>query len=347
MTVRPEFVVGVVAVAAALASSHVRAGNLAAPPITVEVLQAIGGLPAHIAGQFRQPVMFAEASTGESIVLDRRSQAVYGVDRAKSRVSKIVQIGLDSGQILQPAVLSLASNDIFAVADAPGGYERVQYFSLSGMFVGGFHLEPRLALRLVIGPLVLNGLGSLQFNGSTFLLNRPEHGGLISELDNKGQPIRQFGLLRSTGHEADRDLHLAFNVGIPLADPTGGFYFVFQTGVPVFRKYSAQGQLVFERHIEGLELDDDIRALPATWPRRSDAGRLPIVPPLVRTAAVDAAGRLWISLVEPFTYVYDARGDKIRTVQFRGADLLAASSLFFAGPNRLLITPGCYEFRTN
>ena len=302
--------------------------------------------PAHIVGQFREPVAFAESSTGESIVLDRRSHTVFGVDRAKSRVRKILQIGLDSGQILQPAALSLASNDIFAVADAPGGYERVQYFSLSGMFVGGFHLEPRLAPRLVYGPLVLNGLGSLQFTGTTFLLNRPEHGGLISELDNQGQPIRQFGLLRPTGHEADRDLHLAFNVGIPLADPTGGFYFVFQTGVPMFRKYSAQGELVFERHIEGVELDDDIRALPTAWPRRSDTGRLPIVPPLVRTAAVDPAGRLWISLVEPFTYVYDPRGDKIRTVQFHGAKLLPASSLFFAAPDRVLVTPGCYEFRT-
>ena len=37
-----------------------------------------------------------------------------------------------------------------------------------------------------------------------------------------------FGSLRATGQEDDREVHLALNSGIPLADPTGGFFFVFQ-----------------------------------------------------------------------------------------------------------------------
>ena len=41
------------------------------------------------------------------------------------------------------------------------------------------------------------------------------------------------------------------NAGLPLVDPTGGFYYVFIAGKPMFRKYSAKGTLVFERHIEG------------------------------------------------------------------------------------------------
>jgi hypothetical protein len=45
-------------------------------------------------------------------------------------------------------------------------------------------------------------------------------------------------------------------------------------------------------------------------------------------------------------YVYDPDGDKIRVVQFYGAGLLRPTSLFFAGPGRLLVAPGCYEFRT-
>jgi hypothetical protein len=60
---------------------------------------------------------------------------------------------------------------------------------------------------------------------------------------------------------------------------------------------------------------------------------------------VDPAGRLWISFVLPYTYVYDADGEKIRTLQFRAAGVIAPSSLSFAARNRLLITPGCYEFR--
>ena len=176
--------------------------------------------------------------------------------------------------------------------------------------------------------------------------NAPESGALVTELDLDGHPIRQTGNLRPTGHEADRDVHLAMNTGLPVIDPTGGFFFVFQTGVPLFRKYDAAGALVFERHIEGVEIDGIVQTLPSVWPRREIGGDvLPIVFPLIRTAAVDATGQLWVALTLPFTYVYDTRGDKIQTVQFRGAGVLSPTSLFFASPDRLLVTPGCYEFK--
>ena len=170
---------------------------------------------------------------------------------------------------------------------------------------------------------------------------------LVSELSLYGEPRRSFGQLRPTGQEADHNLHLALNAGLPLVDPTGGFYFVFAGGVPVFRKYDSTGTLLFERHIEGRELDDYLQNLPTRWPaRRNDEGDvLPLVLPAVRVAAVDHEGRLWVSLMEPYTYVYDRSGEKIRTVQFRGADLLSPSSLFFTRDGRILVTPGCYEFR--
>ena len=66
--------------------------------------------------------------------------------------------------------------------------------------------------------------------------------------------------------------------------------------------------------------------------------------PTVRTAAVDPDGNLWVALTVPYTYVYDPDGEKLRTVQFRGADILTPTSLFFASPSVLLVTPGCYEF---
>jgi hypothetical protein len=128
-------------------------------------------------------------------------------------------------------------------------------------------------------------------------------------------------------------------------DPTGGFYFVFQTGQPVFRKYDRDGTLVFERIIQGREVDEIIAKQPTTWPRRqTEFGEQPLVTPVVRAAAVDASGRLWISFMTPFTYVFDADGDKIRTVQFRAAGVLSPSSLFFGKNGRLLLTPGLYEF---
>jgi hypothetical protein len=64
----------------------------------------------------------------------------------------------------------------------------------------------------------------------------------------------------------------------------------------------------------------------------------------VRTAAVDQSGRLWVSFVQPYTYVFDGNGEKIRTIQFRGAGIVSPSSLWFTAEGRLLVTPGCYEF---
>ena len=72
---------------------------------------------------------------------------------------------------------------------------------------------------------------------------------------------------------------------------------------------------------------------------------IPYVIPTVRAAAIDPKGQLWVSLIVPFTYVYDPDGDKIRTVQFLSAGMLAPSSLFFTRTGRLLVTPGCYEFQ--
>jgi hypothetical protein len=68
------------------------------------------------------------------------------------------------------------------------------------------------------------------------------------------------------------------------------------------------------------------------------------VTPTVRAAAVDGSGQLWISLTLPYTYVYDAQGDKVRTVQFSAAGIISPTSLFFTSTGRLLVTPGCYEF---
>jgi hypothetical protein len=54
---------------------------------------------------------------------------------------------------------------------------------------------------------------------------------------------------------------------------------------------------------------------------------------------------LWIALTSPFTYVYDSTGDKLRTIQFKGAAILTPNSLFFTKDGRVLVTPGCYEFK--
>ena len=314
------------------------------PVLPVEILRSTGGLPAHIAGSFQRPIGFQQADDGQYFVFDRRAHAVYTV--AGDTVKKIIEVGAEAGRVLDPSAFDIDPSDgTFVIGDAPFDGARLQTFTASGGRLGGFALPGRHVPRVTMDTFVLGGIGSIQFTGATILINHPEQGSLITELSFSGTPQRAIGELRATG-QTDQNIHLALNSGFPLIDPTGGFYFVFSAGVPVFRKYDGRGQLVFERHIEGPEMDDYLRTMPTTWPKRQvDKNVLPIVPAAIRTAGVDRSGRLWVALTSPFTYVYDRSGDKIRTVQFRGADLLTPNSLFFTKDGRILVTPGCYIFQ--
>ena len=313
----------------------------------VEVLQSVGGLPPEIVGVYREPAVFQQLSSGQYLVFDRRAHAVFGVDAGKTTTWKLVDIGEEPGRVLDPSAFDSEPGGSFVVADAPGGRERLQVFTSSGRQLGGFTLPGRSAPRITLDNIVLSGVGSLQYTGTSLLMSQPETGSLMTEFGLGGTPTRSLGALRRTGHETDPDLHLALNAGLPLVNPLGGFYYVFQAGIPMFRKYDREGRLLFERHVEGTELDRAIAVLPTVWPRRPGGGRerdLPLVVPMVRAAAVDAQGMLWIALVQPYTYVYDADGNKTRVVQFKGAGILSPSSLSFTASGSLLATPGCYEF---
>lgn len=314
------------------------------PRLPVEVLRSAGGLPAHIAGSFQRPIGFQQADNGQYFVFDRRAHAVYAING--ETVRKIIEVGAEAGRVLDPSAFDIDPADgTFVIGDAPFDGARIQTFTATGGRLGGFALPGRHLPRVTMEAFVLGGIGSIQFTGATILINHPEQGSLMTELRFDGTPYRTIGELRGTG-QSDPNVHLALNSGFPLIDPTGGFYFVFSAGVPVFRKYDANGRLLFERHIEGPEMDEYLRTMPTSWPKRQvEKNVLPIVPAAIRTAAVDRTGRLWVALTAPFTYLYDRSGDKIRTVQFRGADVLSPNSLFFTKDARILVTPGCYIFK--
>ena len=315
-------------------------------PSTADVLRSSGAVPAHIAGQFREPVGFQQSASGQYFVFDRRAHTVYGLDAQMSSAWTIVTIGGEDGKIIDPTAFAVEPNGTFIVADAPNNKERIQIFTAAGFRIGGFLLPGRLKQRVVIDHAVLSGIGSLQYTGTSILMSQPETGALISEYELNGGVHRTIGRLRATGHEGDPELHLALNSGLALVDPSGGFFFVFQTGEPTFRKYDANGHLVFERRVEGREIDALVADLPSAWPRRQTSeGELPLVTPTIRTAAVDPDGRLWIAFTVPYTYVFDRDGDKIRTVQLRAAGLVTPSSLFFGRNGKLLVTPGLFEFQ--
>ena len=312
-----------------------------------ETLQPVVGLPPHLVGRFGEPAGFQQSPDGQYFVFDRRGHTVSSIDAAMTAVTPLVAIGHEPGRILRPFGFDLGEGE-FAVADAPGTAERVQVFTTSGSRLSAFLLPARSDARVQFDGLVLNGASSMRFTPQrTVLLNQPETGALFSEYDIRGRALRSVGTLRPTRHDGDEQLRLAFNAGLPVPIPGGGYYFVFQTGEPRFRRYSADGTLLFERAIQGRELDALVQSQPTTWPERPAraAREIPIVRPVVRVATVDPSGHLWIGFSVPFTYVYDGDGEKVRTVELRGAGVLTPTSLFFTPDGRLLVTPGCYVFR--
>lgn len=309
------------------------------------ILHSAGGLPPHIVGMFEDPVSFQQARSGVYYVFDRAAHAVYTVDPKRTFARKAVDIGPESGRIIEPFGFDVAPDGSFVVGDVPHGRQRIQLFSATGERTGGFFLPGEPSARITVDNLMLNGLRSIRDTGRTLVMSHPESGALITEYSLGGYAFRSIGHLRPTGYEQDHDLHVAMNTGFPLIDPTGGFYYVFLAGRPTFQKYDATGRLVYERVVQGREIDDYLAQQPTKWPRRRIEDReVPVVTPAVRAAAVDAQGQLWISLAVPYTYVFDAQGDKMRTLQFAAAGTLSPTSLSFSTAGRLLVTPGCYEF---
>lgn len=146
----------------------------------------------------------------------------------------------------------------------------MQIFNLDGTRIGDFTLPGRAVPRVTLGNMVLNGIGSLQFTGQSIVMNQPELGGLIIQCSLHGHPFQTFGVFRRTGHETNLDLHLALNSGIPLVDPGGGFYFVFQAGVPLFQKYDARGNLISN----GISRGRSSTPSSPTCPRRGRVGTM-------------------------------------------------------------------------
>jgi hypothetical protein len=310
----------------------------------VEILESVRAVRPHIAGTFQRPAGFVRSTAGNYVVFDRGAHSVHHVDREMSVVRRLVDIGHEPGRVIQPVGFSASQDGTFAIADVPAGRQRIQVFAGDGQRLRGFLLPGRAPMFVTVAGASMGGIGSLYYTGTSILLNQPETGSLIVEYSLDGRVLRTVGAKRPTGFEADADVHLALNAGLPLEHPSGGFYFVFLAGEPRFRRYSAQGTLVYERVIQGPELDPLIAAHPTRWPAPRERGESPIVPPVVRAAAVDGDGTLWVALMPPFTYVYDNDGEKQRTVQFRGAGVIAPTSLSFAADGQLLVTPGLYVF---
>jgi hypothetical protein len=143
------------------------------PMLPVEVLRSTGGLPAHIAGSFQRPIGFQQTDGGQYFVFDRRAHAVYTIEGDAAK--KIIEVGAEPGRVIDPSAFDIDPADgTFVIGDAPFEGARIQTFTASGGRIGGFALPGRHLPRVTMDSFVLGGVGSLQFTGTTILINQPE-----------------------------------------------------------------------------------------------------------------------------------------------------------------------------
>lgn len=119
-----------------------------------DIIRSIGALPPEIGGRFRDPASFQQAASGQYFVFDRRGHTVYGIDAEQSNAWRVVEIGAESGRILDPMAFAVAANGTFVVADAPNGRERIQIFTPAGVRIGGFTPRQRFRSRVTINNMV-------------------------------------------------------------------------------------------------------------------------------------------------------------------------------------------------
>ena len=191
--------------------------------LRVETLRSIGGLPPHIAGAFQEPVGLPAGSRRHLLRL--RPPRPRGV-RDRCRPQRVRNAGRHrSGGGPHHPAQRLRRRAATAASSWPTRRAAASAFRCS---IRRARVRPASSCRASprrrssSDNLMLNGTGSVHFGGSRLLLSHPESGALVTAYTPAGYPTMTFGRLRPTGFESDRELHLAHNAGLPLADPTGG-----------------------------------------------------------------------------------------------------------------------------
>jgi peroxiredoxin len=218
-----------------------------------------------------------------------------GVEREFGR------IGSAPGRLFHPGYLDISGDGTVFVED--GGNERIVKFDQKGHYAGEFRVN------------AFQGMAVDTQN--QLYLGQPEEGNLITVYSSTGTKLRSFGQLKKYSEiygEANRDKDVLYRTALNrvrlATDRDGNLYVGFMI-VPLIQKYSPDGTLVFERRLEGPEID---RLSEAIHKRRYIATKVDGVD--VRIIALDpvidpANGNIMVPLVDGSVYVADREGNKL------------------------------------
>ena len=211
------------------------------------------------------------------------------------------RIGSAPGRLFHPGYLDIGGDGTVFVED--GGNERIVKFDQKGHYAGEFRVN------------TFQGMAVDKQN--QLYLGQPEEGSLITVYSSTGTKLRSFGQLKKYSEiygEANSDKDVTYKTALNrvrlATDKDGNLYVSFMI-VPLIQKYSPDGALVFERRLEGPEID---RLSEAIHKRRYIATKVDGVD--VRIIALDpvidpANGNIMVPLVDGAVYVADREGNKV------------------------------------
>lgn len=211
------------------------------------------------------------------------------------------RIGSGPGRLFHPGYLDVGGDGTVFVED--GGNERIVKFDQSGHYTGEFRV---------------NAFQGMAVDTQDHLyLGQPEEGSLITVYSSAGTRLRSFGQLKKYSeiygesfHDKDSSYNVALN-RVRLATDKDGYLYVSFMITPLIQKYAPDGTLMFERRLEGPEID---RLMDAIQKRRYIATKSDGVD--VRIIALDpvidpANGNIMVPLVDGSIYVTDREGNKV------------------------------------
>jgi peroxiredoxin len=191
------------------------------------------------------------AYSGKYFVSDLKSNRVLVLNEHQQVEREIGGIGSGPGRLLHPNNIGVSNDGELYVYDAYN--DRIEGFAADGSYKSEFQTTR------------FKGFGVTP-KGEIYL-GQPEKGSLITVYTGSGKRLRSFGQLKKFSEiygpkfSYKDDLYRLGINRINLAiDKDGNTYVSFMLA-PLIQKYNPEGQLLFERRLEGPEIDHLTRVL--------------------------------------------------------------------------------------
>lgn len=242
-----------------------------------------------------------DSHNGLYYVSERRRHSVIVLNDRFEVQKEIGGIGSAPDRLFRPGAIDVSDDGIIYVQD--GGNERIQSFSIDGTHLAAFDTGQYM--------------GFAAGTGGEIYLGQPENGALVSVYSREGKLLRSFGQLKlySDLHgEPFKDQNEEFSNGINRVrlsvDKDGNILVSFML-VPLIQKYTRNGQLLFERRLEGPEIETLTRAPGGHLSMSMDGFTQEII-------ALEAVplphGEIEVVLTDRSVYVADQNGQRLRVL---------------------------------